>query len=114
MTDDAAAPALRADPYEVARPEHRTRRTAEAPAYEPPPRREAPARAYGSRHRGEPVAIGGVPGRRTVEIRGQVAAPRRRPSTTATAFATHPDRTALWAFLLCLFLVLMAVLTAHG
>jgi|SRR5947209_4633657 len=112
MRDDAAR-ALRVDPHEPAR---RPRHTVDAPVYEPPRRREAPPRAYGSRTRGElSPRSGGVPGRRTVEIRGQVAAsPRRRPSTSATAFASHPDRAALWAFLLCLFLVLMAVVTAHG
>ena len=55
----------------------------------------------------------GVPGRRTIQITGQAAPPRRR-STTATAFVARPDRTAMWAFLLALFLVLMAVATAHA
>src|SRR5436853_4178003 len=116
MREDAAARALRDDSQDLARTHRRARRAGEAPAYEPPRRREAPPRAYGSRTRGElpPRPAGGVPGRRTVEIRGQVAPPRRRPSTTAAAFASHPDRAALWAFLLCLFLVLMAVMTAHA
>ena len=111
MRDDAAR-ALRADSREDARRLlSNTRRGVDAPTYEPPRRREAPPRAYGNRERVRPV--GGVPGRRTVEIRGQVAIPppRRRPSTTASAFSARPDRAALWAFMLCLFLVLMALLT---
>jgi hypothetical protein len=55
----------------------------------------------------------GIPGRRTIQITGQAAPPRRR-STTSTAFVARPDRTAMWAFLLALFLVLMAVATAHA
>ena len=55
----------------------------------------------------------GVPGRRTIQITGQAAPPRRR-STTSAAFVARPDRTAMWAFLLALFLVLMAVATAHA
>jgi hypothetical protein len=56
---------------------------------------------------------GAQPGRRTVQITGQVQAPRRRSQTQA-AFVARPDRTALWAFLLAMFLVLMAIATAHG
>jgi hypothetical protein len=55
----------------------------------------------------------GIPGRRTVQITGQAAPPRRR-STTSTALVARPDRTAMWAFILALFLVLMAVATAHA
>jgi len=54
-----------------------------------------------------------VAGRRTIQITGQAAPPRRR-STTSAAFVARPDRTAMWAFLLALFLVLMAVATAHA
>jgi hypothetical protein len=45
-----------------------------------------------------------------VEIRGQV--PARRRSHTEAAMVARPDRTAQWAFLLALFLVVMAVVTA--
>jgi hypothetical protein len=83
---------------------------APGPAPEPPRPRSAPGRAYGSHRRGE-TAAGYQPGRRTVEITGQAAAPRRR-SHTETAFVAKPDRAALWAFLLALFLVAMAVATA--
>ncbi len=76
----------------------------------------APGRAYGT-HRRAPEAPshvrGAQPGRRTVEITGHVQAPRRR-SQTRTALVARPDRTAQWAFLFALFLVVMAILTAHG
>jgi hypothetical protein len=88
-------------------------RPAAEPRRRPPAPRSAPGRAYGSHRRGEgTVATGHQPGRRTVEIRGQAQAPRRRSQTTA-AFVARPDRTALWAFLLALFLVLVAVATAN-
>jgi hypothetical protein len=121
---DEAVRALRA--YEERmQPQPRRIRSSDVPAWEPPPRREAPPRAYGSRHRDDArqasVVVGpgdGVPGRRTIEITGQAAPPpRRRPTSTSAAAAAYvgrPDRTALWAFLLALFLVLMAVATAHA
>ena len=121
MTETAAASAraLRADEYEA-----RFLRPVEDDEFVPR-RREPRPRAYGTRSGGGGAAAGaavdtralrvagGVPGRRTVEIRGQ-AAPQRRRSSTATAFVARPDRTAMWAFLLALFLVLMAVATAHA
>ena len=79
-------------------------------------RSSAPTRAYGSHRRADsPVhhVTGAQPGRRTVEIRGQVQAPRRRSQTQA-AFVARPDRTAQWAFLFALFLLVMAIATAHG
>src|SRR4051812_43261113 len=71
-----------------------------------------------------------VAGRRTIEIRGQVAAPRpaiaavpdpvdapqrrRRPRRTAADhLVANPDRVAMWAFLLGLFLVVVATISAH-
>jgi hypothetical protein len=78
--------------------------------------RTAPGRSYGAHRRGDfaPSRIAGPqPGRRTIEITGQSPAPRRRSQTTA-AFAARPDRAALWAFWLALFLIVMAVATAHG
>jgi hypothetical protein len=134
MRDNAAAArALRADEYEsrFLRPVE----VGEEPALR---RREPRPRAYGSgRSTGAGSArgsmagssmasgsmagpsrlsassTGGVAGRRTVQITGQAAPPRRR-STTSTALVARPDRTAMWAFLLALFLVLMAVATAHA
>jgi hypothetical protein len=113
MRDNAAAArALRADEYES-----RFLRPVESPEESLPRRRERAPRAYGTRQGGGTGAVTstsmGVPGRRTIQITGQAAPPRRR-STTATAFVARPDRTAMWAFLLALFLVLMAVATAHA
>jgi len=68
--------------------------------------------------------------RRTVVIRGQVAPPargtesrvytatsaRRRPPRRASEriVGTRPDRAALWAVMMGVFLIMVAVLTAHG
>jgi hypothetical protein len=111
MRDNAAAArALRADEYES-----RFLRPVEFPDEPLPRRREPRPRAYGTRQGGGATtsASVGVPGRRTIQITGQAAPPRRR-STPAAAFVARPDRTAMWAFLLALFLVLMAVATAHA
>jgi len=66
-----------------------------------------------------PVEIGDAPvyaenGRRTVTITGQPVPPRRRRSPAVTQLQARPDRIALWAVLLGLFLVFMAVATAHA
>jgi hypothetical protein len=53
-------------------------------------------------------------GRRTVVITGQPVPARRRPSVTATRIRAQPDRVALWAVLLGVFLVFMAVATASA
>ena len=53
--------------------------------------------------------------RRTVRITGHPTAARRlRPSPPARGITARPDRVALWAFLLGLFLVFMAVATARA
>jgi hypothetical protein len=52
--------------------------------------------------------------RRTVQITGQAAPPRRRGLPTASRVSARPDRVALWAFFLALFLVFMAVVTANA
>jgi hypothetical protein len=114
MRDNAAtAHALRADEYE-----QRFLHSVDSPPREESRRpREPRPRAYGSGRGGSGAAMrpaSGVPGRRTIEITGQASAPRRRPSTTSTAMLARPDRAAMWAFVLALFLVLMAVATAHG
>jgi hypothetical protein len=91
----------------------------ESPSQEQEPRRREPRpRAYGNRPQATSTARStyasdGVPGRRTIQITGQATPPRRR-STTSAALVARPDRTAMWAFLLALFLVLMAVATAHA
>lgn len=63
--------------------------------------------------------------RRTIVIRGQVAPPAgpdpirarrsRRPRSASERIAgSRPDRAALWAVMMGVFLILVAVLTAHG
>src|SRR6185437_14957419 len=64
----------------------------------------------------------GVPGRRTVTIRGQVAdryatprpSSRRRPERRYERSGFRPDRAALWAVLLGMMLILAAVTSAHA
>ena len=121
MRDDAAR-ALRVDEEMLDRPYERRfersspssrARTATAVRDRPA---GAPGRAYGTHRRAESTSsrvAGPQPGRRTVEIRGQVQAPRRRSQTQA-AFVARPDRVAQWAFLFALFLLVMALATAHG
>ncbi len=53
-------------------------------------------------------------GRRTVKITGHPVPPRRRRSPAAAQIQARPDRIALWAVLLGLFLVFMAVATANA
>jgi hypothetical protein len=66
----------------------------------------------------EPQAAG-APGsaavaeRRTIQLAGQPTAARRRRSVVEAQMA-QPDRIALWAFLLGLFLVAVAAGTAHA
>lgn len=65
---------------------------------------------------------GGVPGRRTVTIRGQVAdryatprpSSRRRPERRYERSGFRPDRAAMWAVLLGVMLILAAVTSAHA
>jgi hypothetical protein len=59
----------------------------------------------------------GVPGRRTVTIRGQVAsrpAPRRPRRDSYDRVGARPDRIAMWAVLLCVLLVLVAATSSHA
>ena len=52
--------------------------------------------------------------RRTVKITGQtVPPPRRRPSPAVTRVSARPDRIAMYAVLLGIVLILMAIITAH-
>lgn len=52
--------------------------------------------------------------RRTVQITGQAAQPRRRGSPAAARVSARPDRVALWALFLALFLAFMAIVTANA
>jgi hypothetical protein len=66
----------------------------------------------------------GVPGRRTVTIRGQgaeryperraVGSRRPRPERRHERAGFRPDRAALWAFLLGVTLIMVAVASAHA
>jgi hypothetical protein len=53
-------------------------------------------------------------GRRTVKITGQPTPPRKRPPRAQANIQARPDRIALWAFVLGMFLVFMAVATANA
>jgi hypothetical protein len=52
-------------------------------------------------------------GRRTVAITGQAPAPRRRPDA-ASRVGPRPDRIAMWAFVMGIFLVGVATATADA
>jgi hypothetical protein len=52
--------------------------------------------------------------RRTVVITGQPLPPRRRRPVAAQQIEARPDRIALWAFLLGLFMIFVAVATANA
>ena len=58
------------------------------------------------------VEPGEVAERRTITITGNPTPARRRPSAASQRIVAQPDRVALWAVLLGLFMVLMAVVTA--
>jgi len=63
--------------------------------------------------RAEPGNLALAGERRTIKITGRPAPPRRRRSVVERQLA-QPDRIALWAFLLGLFLVAVAAGTAHA
>ena len=60
--------------------------------------------------------------RRTIQIKGQTvpppsrrrSAPARRQSPTVARMSARPDRVAMYAVLLGIVLIVMAVITAHG
>jgi hypothetical protein len=97
----------------------------EAPApteWSPAPAGWSPAPAEWSPATAESSPAGGVAGRRTVTIRGQVAdryvparqTSRRRPERRYERSGFRPDRAALWAFVLGVMLILAAVTSAHA
>jgi hypothetical protein len=79
--------------------------------------------AYGAAPPKTPMGAG-VPGRRTVTIRGQGAerypqrrvdgSRRPRPERRHERAGFRPDRAALWAFLLGVMLIMVAVASAHA
>jgi hypothetical protein len=52
--------------------------------------------------------------RRTIVITGRPGPAPVRRSPTARRLAARPDRVALWAFMLAVFLVVVAAATAHA
>jgi hypothetical protein len=109
---DRADLAQRADARESRSPESVERRQSD-------PARTAPAARRGPHARGT-----ALPARRTVEIRGRtVPAPavprveldrRRPPKRAIERVGPRPDRLALWALLMGLMLILVAVGTADA
>jgi hypothetical protein len=95
------APAPRLAPAPEPAPERPVR--VAAPIDEPPPLRPA-----------APSAPRGSSLRRTVTITGQPVPARRRATAVERHLAVQPDRIALWAFLLGLFLVAVAAGTAQA
>ena len=90
----------------------------DGPVAEPVPLRPSEdATSPEPRHfeRSAPSSAGPAPTaeRRTATIAGQAAPARRRRSVIEAQMA-QPDRIALWAFLLGLFLVAVAAGTAHA
>ncbi len=93
----------------------------ETPTAPEPRRFERPAEAAPTATPHEPLrhpAAGLVPAgvpheRRTITITGQPT-PARRRSSVAQRQLAQPDRIALWAFFLGLFLVAVAAGTAHA
>jgi hypothetical protein len=73
--------------------------------------------SHGARRRfqrdGDADSAAPVAERRTITITGRPGPPRRRRSVVESQLA-QPDRIALWAFLLGLFLVAVAAGTAHA
>jgi hypothetical protein len=53
-------------------------------------------------------------GRRTITITGQPTPARRRAQSVLEAQVAQPERLGLWAFLLGLFLMIVAAGTAHA
>jgi hypothetical protein len=62
----------------------------------------------------EPSNVVPLPQRRTVTITGQPTPRPRRRSAAQQQLVAQPDRIALWAFLLGLFMVVVAAATANA
>jgi len=70
-----------------------------------------------------PASGGGIPGRRTVTIRGRGSerpvpvhsrSSRRRPERRHERSGFRPDRAAMWALLLGVVLIIAAATSAHA
>jgi hypothetical protein len=131
----AAAPDAPAPESAPARDHAHTRREELSRLAREQARAGAASRPRGAEAAARPLRAGVPAGnRRTIEIRGQVAprpviaavpdphdgadayrARRRRPRRSpAERFIAQPDRIALWAFLLGLFLIVVALASAHS
>lgn len=80
---------------------------------EAPPRRPELSLVVTRTH-DEPPRRDPATGRRTVTITGQRSAPPRRRPEPASRVGPRPDRIAMWAFLMGLFLVFVATATADA
>jgi len=83
------------------------------PSTSPPKRRSELARPPGARF-ARPANAPATGERRTVTITGHPLPARRRRSPAQEQIAARPDRVALWAVLLGLFLALVAAVTANA
>lgn len=117
-TDEARRRADRAD--DVARPTSRERQHVDAEAARP----SAAVRPAAARRGAHPKGTA-IPARRTVEIRGRTmpapAVPRsveierrRPPRRPIERVGARPDRVAMWALLMGIVLILVAVGTADA
>jgi hypothetical protein len=120
--ETAPAPQRRRLEPDLPPPRRRDHVDPDAPA---PPRRGGYVDAAVAPRRGGYGDAVALPDRRTVEIRGRtVPAPavprtieldrRRPPRRAAERVGPRPDRLALWALLMGLVLILVAVSTAHA
>jgi hypothetical protein len=89
-----------------------TRRSSRGGVQRPVRRASGPARSDGADV--VPIRPGAESGRRTVRITGQASTPRRRSRPAAARVGSRPERFALWAVGLGLFMALLAAATAHG
>lgn len=110
-------------PRSAGRPAPPSRRTTAAQPLAPPPPPVAARQTLPPPAQAAPRPQGGVPGRRTVTIRGQGAernlawaeGSRTRPQRRAYERpGFRPDRVAMWAVLLGILLVVVAIASAHG
>ncbi|HEX8857238.1 MAG TPA: hypothetical protein VF752_16710 [Thermoleophilaceae bacterium] len=89
-----------------------TRRSARSGVERPVRRASGPARPKGADV--VPIRPRAEAGRRTVRITGQASTPPRRSRPAVVRVGSRPDRFALWAVGLGLFMALLAAATAHG
>jgi hypothetical protein len=76
--------------------------------------RTAPAPRQPSRPRIDSHPVRPSAQRRTVEIAGQTTPARPQSRGARRRGGANPDRLALWAVVLCLFMALVAAATARG